>query len=216
MTDKLGNPAGFEKGSELPDAGDILASDSIGSYRVKFVDVNGVELNKDVVKYGNLDATYTIEALELYGYRLVEGSEATIIGTYAKEETVYTFVYELYTDKAELNALIDAELTEVDYIPETFADYKYAMVAAKEVQADETAHQRDVDAAVAALEAALEKVVFVKNYALYVEANYPFAASKYAAGYEAYQTAVDNAKAVLKENGDDAAAVKAAYDAINA
>ena len=215
MTAKLGDPAGFAKGSTLPVSGDILASDSIGSYRVKFVDKDGVTLHDDVVKYGNLEDAYTIEALDLYGYRLVEGSESTINGTYTNEEAVYTFTYELYTDKTQLNALIDAELNEVDYIPETFAEYKEAMVAAKLVQANASAHQRDVDAVVAEVEAALAKVVLVKNYALYVEANYPLAADGYAAGYEAYQEAVEQAKSVLAGNGD-ATAVKAAYDAINA
>ena len=214
MTAKLGNPAGFEKGSTLPVAGEILASDSIGSYRVKFVDKNGETLHDDVVKYGNLEAAYTIEALALYGYRLVEGSEATITGTYTNEEAVYTFTYELYTDKTELNALIDAELNEVEYIPETFVAYKEAMSAAKLVQANENAHQSDVDAVVADLQYALGKVVFIKYYALYVEANYPLAASGYSAGYEAYQEAIENAKSVLSGKGD-VTAVKNAYDQIN-
>ncbi len=211
--DVLGNVAGFEKGSELPDSGEFMSTESLGKVTLKYVSDTGKTLKNDVVKYGTVGNEYSFTADEIYGYKLV--SEATVSGIYSKEGDEYTFTYTLDCNKDALKAELDAALEEAQYIPETFASYKTALEAAQAVYDREDSEQIEVDEALKALTEAKAKAVLLKNFALYVETQYPLSDIGYQSGYTEYKAAVAAAEEVLFTNGDDAEAVKAALDSIN-
>ena len=50
----LGNVAGFEKGSTLPDVGEFLTAGDLGKITIRFVDENNQELKHEVTKYGTV------------------------------------------------------------------------------------------------------------------------------------------------------------------
>ena len=209
----LGNVAGFEKGSELPDSGEFQSAESLGKVTLKYVSDTGKTLKNDVVKYGNIGNEYSFTADEIYGYKLV--SEGTVTGTYSKEGDEYTFTYTLDCNKDALKAELDAALDEALYIPATFTEYKAALEAAQAVYDKADSEQTEVDDALKALTDAKAKAVLLKNFALYVETQYPLSDIGYQSGYTEYQAAVSAAEEVLFTQGNDAEAIQAALDSIN-
>ncbi len=209
---KLGDVAGFEKGSTLPEVGEIQSSDSMGSVTLRYVTDTGKVLKKDVVKYGMLDADYEFAAEEFYGYKVI--SESAVSGTYKKEGETITFLYQLDTDKSALEGALYPALDEVYYIAETFAEYKEACAAAEAVFENEMAEQIEIDAAYEALAGAKAKVVRLERFALYIETTYPIASDGYVEGYDAYQAAIEAGKEVLKDADTTAAQWLAALEAI--
>lgn len=192
---KLGNVAGFEKQSELPDSGEILPAEDLGKVTLRYVSNDGEILKNDVIKYGTIGEGYEFNGDDIYGYRLISNQPVT--GQYTKEGTVYTFVYELYCDKTELATEINNPLVVNNYIKETINDYKTAYDLAKDIYLNEASGQLAVDNALADLISAKNKAVELKYYPLYVEANYPLENNGYVSGYSQYQSAVTNAKSVL-------------------
>ena len=209
----LGNVAGFEKGSTLPDSGEFQSAESLGTVTLRYVSDTGKVLKEDVVKYGTIGNEYTFTADEIYGYKLV--SEGNVSGTYSKEGDVYTFTYTLFTDKTDLGAELEAKLNAADYIPATFAEYQTALDAAQAVYEQEDSEQLAVDKALAALTEAKAKAVLLKNFALYVETQFPLTDIGYQSGYTEYKAAVNAAKDVLYSQGNDAQAVAAALESVN-
>ena len=209
----LGNVAGFEKGSTLPDAGEFQSAESLGTVTLRYVSDTGKVLKEDVVKYGTIGNEYSFTADEIYGYKLV--SEGNVSGTYSKEGDVYTFTYTLFTDKTDLGAELEAKLNAADYIPATFAEYQTALDAAQAVYDQEDSEQLAVDEALAALTEAKAKAVLLKNFALYVETQFPLTDIGYQSGYTEYKAAVNAAEEVLYTQGNDAQAVAAALESVN-
>ena len=209
----LGNVAGFEKGSTLPDSGEFQSAESLGTVTLRYVSDTGKVLKEDVVKYGTIGNEYTFTADDIYGYKLV--SEGNVSGTYSKEGDVYTFTYTLFTDKTDLGAELEAKLNATDYIPATFAEYQTALDAAQAVYDQEDSEQLAVDEALAALTEAKAKAVLLKNFALYVETQFPLTDIGYQSGYTEYKAAVNAAEEVLYSQGNDAQAVAAALESVN-
>ena len=209
----LGNVAGFEKGSTLPDAGEFQSAESLGTVTLRYVSDTGKVLKEDVVKYGTIGNEYSFTADEIYGYKLV--SEGNVSGTYSKEGDVYTFTYTLFTDKTDLGAELEAKLNAADYIPATFAEYQTALDAAQAVYDQEDSEQLAVDEALAALTEAKAKAVLLRNFALYVETQFPLTDIGYQSGYTEYKAAVNAAEEVLYSQGNDAQAVAAALESVN-
>ena len=209
----LGNVAGFEKGSTLPDAGEFQSAESLGTVTLRYVSDTGKVLKEDVVKYGTIGNDYSFTADDIYGYKLV--SEGTVSGTYTKEGDVYTFTYTLFTDKTDLGAELEAKLNAADYIPATFAEYQTALDAAQAVYDQEDSEQLAVDEALAALTEAKAKAVLLRNFALYVETQFPLTDIGYQSGYTEYKAAVNAAEEVLYSQGNDAQAVAAALESVN-
>ena len=209
----LGNVAGFEKGSELPDAGQFQNAESLGKVTMKYVDEEGNAIRADVVKYGNVGDSYTFTAEAVYGYKLV--GEGTVSGTYTAEGDIYTFTFQLYTDKTALQAELNAPLTEADYIPETYAAYKTALEAAKIVNDKAGAHQSEVDGVLEALLEAKAQAVALEDYALYVQVTYPMEDIGYSTGYSEYLTAVEAGEEALYGTGGKEAALAAIMEAID-
>ncbi len=209
---KLGNVAGFEKGSTLPDVGEFLTAGDLGKITIRFVDENNQELKHEVTKYGTVGEEFEFSADPIYGYRVIDNKPIT--GTYTKEGAVYVFTYELYTDKAALNNEVTNALKEKDYINETFSEYEVALIAAKAINNKTDATQAEVDEVYDKLIKAKAKVVKIEYYALYVQSTYPLKKDDYVGGYEAYKQAVDAGKTLLFSDtlNDDTA--KAAYEAI--
>ncbi len=193
--EKLGNVAGFEKQSQLPDSGEFLLAEDLGKVTLKYVSESGKVLKNDVVKYGTVGEDFEFSGDDIYGYRLK--SDQAVSGKYTKEGVTFTFVYELYCDKTELANEINNPLLSENYIRETISDYNSLYQTAKEVYLDENSEQLAVDEALADLVSAKNKVVELKYYPLYVEANYPLKDKGYTTGYSQYQSVVANAKNVL-------------------
>lgn len=209
---KLGNVAGFEKGSTLPDAGEFLTAGDLGKITIRFVDENNQELKHEVIKYGTVGEKFEFSADPIYGYRVIDNTPIT--GTYTKEGAVYIFTYELYTDKAALNNEVTNVLKEKDYINETFSEYKTALIAAKAINDKTDATQAEVDEVYDELIEAKAKAVKIEYYSLYVQSTYPLKQDDYVGGYEAYKQAVDAGKALLSSNTLNAETAKGAYEAI--
>lgn len=89
----LGHVAGVEKGSTLPEVGEILPAENVGKVTLNFVSDTGKVLKDPVVKYGTIGDKYSFEADDIYGYRLV--SEGTVSGAYQKKIKV-TLLYMNY------------------------------------------------------------------------------------------------------------------------
>lgn len=209
---KLGNVAGFEKGSTLPDAGEFLTAGDLGKITIRFVDENNQELKHEVIKYGTVGEKFEFSADPIYGYRVIDNTPIT--GTYTKEGAVYIFTYELYTDKAALNNEVTNVLKEKDYINETFSEYKTALIAAKAINDKTDATQAEVDEVYDELIEAKAKAVKIEYYSLYVQSTYPLKHDDYVGGYEAYKQAVDAGKALLSSDTLNAETAKGAYEAI--
>ena len=209
---KLGNVAGFEKGSTLPDAGEFLTAGDLGKITIRFVDENNQELKHEVIKYGTVGEKFEFSADPIYGYRVIDNTPIT--GTYTKEGAVYIFTYELYTDKAVLNNEVTNVLKEKDYINETFSEYKTALIAAKAINDKTDATQAEVDEVYDELIEAKAKAVKIEYYSLYVQSTYPLKQDDYVGGYEAYKQAIDAGKALLSSDTLNAETAKGAYEAI--
>jgi len=209
---KLGNVAGFEKGSTLPDAGEFLTAGDLGKITIRFVDENNQEIKHEVIKYGTVGEKFEFSADPIYGYRVIDNTPIT--GTYTKEGAVYIFTYELYTDKAALNNEVTNVLKEKDYINETFSEYKTALIAAKAINDKTDATQAEVDEVYDELIEAKAKAVKIEYYSLYVQSTYPLKQDDYVGGYEAYKQAVDAGKALLSSDTLNAETAKGAYEAI--
>ena len=209
---KLGNVAGFEKGSTLPDVGEFLTAGDLGKITIRFVDENNQELKHEVIKYGTVGEKFEFSADPIYGYRVIDNKPIT--GTYTKEGAVYVFTYELYTDKAALNNEVTNALKEKDYINETFSEYKTALIAAKAINDKTDATQAEVDEVYDELIEAKAKAVKIEYYSLYVQSTYPLKQDDYVGGYEAYKQAVDAGKALLSSDTLNAETAKGAYEAI--
>lgn len=210
----LGNVAGFQMGSTLPDPGQFQNTESLGVVTLKYVSDTGKELMTDVLQYGTLGSAYTFQAEDIYGYKLV--SDATVSGTYTKQGATHTFTYTLNTDKAALGRELENALNPSDYIALTFAPYQSARDAAQKVYDQEDSEQLAVDEALALLTQAKEQAVLLRNFALYVETQFPLADVGYESGYAEYKAAVEAAREVLYTQGDDAQAVSDALASINA
>lgn len=211
---KLGNVAGFEKGSELPSVGEVLPSKDLGKVTLKYVSETGKVLKGDVVKYGVIGNDYTFEADKIYGYSLV--SEQTVSGKFDKEEKVYTFIYELYSDKTELKKEIDNSLDEDSYIRETYKEYKEVLVRAKEVYKSNETEQKEVDEVLKELLSAKKKAVSLEYYPLYIETEYTLNSDGFVSGYEHYSEAVESGKAILYSDDINVSSMREAFQVIKA
>ncbi len=212
LTTQLGQVAGIEKQSTLPEVGTFKVADDLGSVIIKCIDGNGNSLQEDITKYGELNSQYSFEAPAVYGYRVT--STSPLSGTYSKDGATLTFTYELYTDKTALNAELEDVIAQDTSIEETYEAYANALSAAQVVAADEDATQQEVDEVYEALMEAKAQVVANSDYALYSQVNYPLANEGYTSGYSDYEAAIEAGKEVLYADASSSTAKKAALDAI--
>ncbi len=196
LTEQLGHDGAWDRGQKLPSSGEILPAENVGKVTVSHVDGAGKKLAEDTVKYGVAGDPFSIEAPEIYGYRLVS-EKPTVTGTFTKEGVEVTFVYELFTNKDSLlEALATAPIASMG-IDATYEGVARALADGRAVFEDEEATQLQVDAALKAINDEVAEVVSIDRFALYVECTHPLKASDYVGGYDAYQTALDKAKALL-------------------
>ena len=192
----IGRAPGYD-GSELPAPGEIFSEGTLGTIVLRYVDTDGNSLRSDRTVYGLIDAQYTITPDKLYGYRFVS-MDKDAEGIYTEEEIVVNLTYELYTDKAELQAAVDNAVNADDCIPATYAAYGEALEAAKELLADDKATQEAVDAALNTLTNAQKQTISLDRVELYLEVTYPVQSVGYtSASYSNYTAAVASAKTVL-------------------
>lgn len=200
LTETLGHAAAWEKGTRLPDAGEILPAENVGKVTVHYVDAEGSPVADDTVSYGTIGDAYEVSAADVYGYRLLS-DEATVSGTFAKEDAEVTFVYELFTDKTALTDALAQAIPATQLIDQTSGDYLDALEAARAVHEDPKATQAQVDEALSAVTSGRAGAVRLENYALYAEVAHPLPEGDYVSGYDAYEQALDAARALI----DDAA-----------
>ncbi|WP_195989578.1 family 20 glycosylhydrolase [Clostridium sp. D53t1_180928_C8] len=208
----LGNVAGFEKGSELPSVGEIVPAEDLGKVTLKYVSTTGKSLKDDVVKYGTIGKDYTFEAEEIYGYRLI--SQEIVSGSFDKEDKTYTFTYELYCDKTELEKEVKNSLNEDNYIRETYNDYREALAIAKEVYEAEESEQIAVDEALKQLLNAKKKTVSLDYYPLYIETKYTLKGEGFVSGYDEYLSAIENGQTVLDSSNITIDSMREAFNSI--
>lgn len=194
---KLGNAAGFTKGSILPEVGEFQAGDTLGKITVYFKDQEGIEIKQPKTVYGTLGQTFEVIADDIYGYRLV--GEKTITGLYENQTHEHTFVYELFTDTTDLAAEVNNLLNEKVYIPQTYAAYKEAYDRAKTLLETPGIKQLDVDNALKELLAAKKQTVKIDWFALYKEVMNPLTDKSYISGFSQYEQAVENARQKLSD-----------------
>lgn len=210
---KLGHAAAWDRGEKLPDAGEILPAENVGKVTVHYVDESGKELKDPAVSYGMIGDEYTVEAPEIYGYRL-KSEDSSAKGTFSKEGAEVTFVYELFTNKADLGqALASAPIASMS-IEGTYEGMSDAVAAARAVFEKDDATQQEVDDALKALNAEVAESVPLSLYSLYIECTYPLQEGDYVAGYDAYAAAVESAKALLHKEGVTDEEARAALEAI--
>ncbi|MBQ8857592.1 MAG: family 20 glycosylhydrolase [Lachnospiraceae bacterium] len=213
ICNKLGHAPGYD-GSELPAPGEIFSEGTLGTVILRYVDKDGNSLRNDRTVYGLIDSEYTITPDKLYGYRFVS-MDKDAEGIYTEEEVLITLTYELYTDKAELQAAVDNAVKENDCIPGTYDNYGNALKEAKAVLADENATQPEVDEALEALTDAQEQTISLDRVDLYLEVTYPVGSAGYtAASYSNYTDAVTAGNTVLHQPNATEEEVAAALDNI--
>ena len=196
LTEQLGHDGAWDKGQKLPSSGEILPAENVGKVTVSYVDGAGKKLADDTVKYGMAGDPFTVEAADIYGYRLVS-EKPSVSGSFTKEGTEVTFVYELFTNKESLlEALATAPIASMS-INATYDGVAQALSAGRAVFENDGATQLEVDAALKAINDEVAASVPLDRFPLYVECAHPLKAADYTGGYDAYQTALDKAKALL-------------------
>ncbi len=196
LTEQLGHDGAWDMGQKLPSSGEILPAENVGKVTVSYVDGAGKKLADDTVKYGIAGDPFTVEAADIYGYRLVS-EEPSVTGSFTKEGVEVTFVYELFTNKASLlEALAAAPIASMN-IDATYEGVAQALATGRSVFEGDEATQLEVDAALKAINDEVAASVPLDRFPLYVECAHPLKASDYVGGYDAYKTALDKAEALL-------------------
>ncbi len=193
---KLGHVAGYEKKSQLPNSGEIQSAKDLGKVILKYVDQQGNTIKADDVKYGKIGELYEFKPEKIYGYRVID--ETAKKGVYEKE-AVYTFVYETYCDKAELEVEIKNALVKNDYIASTYSEYETVLQRAIEIYENSDSRQEEVDQIVKELQNTKGKAVKLEYYPLFVETQYPLENKGYISGYPEYIEKVNIAKEELTQ-----------------
>ena len=197
-------------------AAEFVAEGAMGIITLRYVDEDGNTLRKDRTLYGLVDDAYTIVPEAIYGYRFVS-MDADAEGIFTADKLTVTLTYEVYTDKAALQAAVDAEKAADNYIPATYEAYSAAIEAAKALLADAKATQIAVDAALEVLNNAEAGLVGLDRVELYLAVEYPVGQAGYnAATYNEYKAAVTAGEAVLANADANAEEVQAAVDNIKA
>ena len=93
LTEEIGNVAGYEKGSELPEVGEFSTLENLGKVVIKYQDTKGNTIKADDEMYGELGTNYSFTAPSIYLW-LAESDEA-VTGTYSKTAGEIIFVYDV-------------------------------------------------------------------------------------------------------------------------
>lgn len=91
LTETLGYPAGYEKGSVLPEVGEFTEAEAVARVWLRCVDEAGHMIREDQISYGEKGSSYEITAPEVPSMCAVTGVQS---GIYTEEEVTLTFVYE--------------------------------------------------------------------------------------------------------------------------
>ena len=212
LSETLGHGGAWEKGTKLPEAPAVLPSEDLGSVLVHFQDADGNKIAEDRTLYDTIGSTYTIEPDAIYGYRT---EQSAVSGTFEETRKEITFVYSLYTDWSELNALLENPYTKESVLPEGWEAYKEALDAAKALKGNASAHQRDVDDAAKALKTAQDALVSIGKYALSIEAADPVVESSVAQGWSDYASALEDAQTILNKADASREEIEQAVEALN-
>ena len=141
-------------GIDFPDSYTFEYLNDLGEW-VEVPNAAGYGLEEDILNQTTFDAITTT------GFRIVMQRQAGSFGLGVDEIEIYGKFVEEYIDKTELAAAIaEAEvLNEDDWTPETWAALAEALEAGKAVYDKPDATQEEVDAAAAAIRAAIEDLV---------------------------------------------------------
>lgn len=193
MCDTLGHAGAYEKGTKLEEAPEVLPSGDLGKVIVHYQDQDGNSLRADSVHYGLKGEAFSFGPASIYGYRAL--SDEAKSGVYDNENDIeLTFVYEMFTDYSALEAEAANAVAEDICMPEEYPAYAQALKNANEILAGRNSHQSVVDEAVTSLQQTKAALKNIAAYALHIETETPLKSSAYESGFEAYQTAVEQAK----------------------
>ncbi len=213
IANELGRAPAYD-GGELPESGDVLYEGEFGTIVIRYVDEEGNALKSERTIYGVLGDAYTVEPVDIYGYRFVS-MDKDAEGIFSEDEITYTLTYELYTDKADLYTEIENAKEAADYVPETYVNYKAAVEAAIALLRDPAAGQAAVDEALENLLEAKEELIPLSRLDLYMEVTYPIPAAGYTSNtYSTYQSAVSAGNTVLHKDAATEEEIAAAIAAI--
>lgn len=93
LTEEIGNVAGYEKGSELPEVGEFTELGDLGKVVIKYQDTEGNTIKADDVMYGVLDTEYSFTAPAIYKW--LATSDEAVTGKYSDKDGEIIFVYEV-------------------------------------------------------------------------------------------------------------------------
>ena len=122
-------------------------------------------------------------------------------------------------DKTELIQLIETYDNEAQYSPSTWSEFKTILDAAKQVVTDTEASEESVNAAIADLKAAAEKLVKVGDkteLAALLEQPREDAGKYTAASYSTYMQAIENAQLIMVDPEASDEDIKSALEALKA
>lgn len=196
LEETLGHGGAWTKGTKLPEAPAVLPAENLGSVLIHYQDENGQKIAEDRTLYDTIGTSYSIEPADVYGYRC---TQEAVTGAYAEDRKEITFVYSLYTDWSELDALLAHPYTQSDVLPDGWSAYKDALDAASALKAAGPAHQSEVDAAYTALKTAQDELVSMNRYVLWIEDQHPVEESSVTQGWSAYSAALEQARTILNK-----------------
>jgi len=131
---------------------------------VNYVDDLGAKIAESETKTGEIGTSYRFTPSVIAGYT----APAVVSGTFT-EDTTFTAVYTLSTDKSALAALLNGIVEQGEYTDESYRTYLSAVEAGQSVYNNSRALQADVDNAVKAINtaknalAAPSEVSFVRD-----------------------------------------------------
>lgn len=201
--DKAGRAPGYQ--SDLPAAGQVINSEDSAAIVIEYHDLDGNVLANNSVIYGINGNEYTITPQAIYGYKFVEASDG-LTGIFNGQKVI-VLTYQLSSDKTNLESLIKNIESQENYILPTYQDYQQAYIDAVNVYTNIKATQVEVDNAYQNLLAAIEKLVPISKQGIYNLVNSAILqqGSYSTASFNAYQNAINEAKALLTQEASEQA-----------
>lgn len=212
VMDTLGHGGAWTKGTTLPEAPAVLPAENLGSLTIHFKDEQGNTIAPDRVLYDQAGNSYSISPDSIYGYRC---EDEAVSGVYEEAGREITFVYSLYTDYSELDALLALPYEKEAVLPSGWDAYKEALDRAKALRETSSAHQSVVDEAKENLQAAIDDLVLIERYAIAMETTHPIVQSSVYSGWEDYASALAQARELLDGQQVSQEEISAAVEALN-
>ena len=114
MTEVIGNVAGYEKGSVLPEAGEFSELENLGKVVIKYQDTKGNTIKADDTMYGELGSKYSFTAPAIYLW--IAESDKAATGTYSEKDGEIVFVYDADPNPVMFPSDMDTYPSVTEYV----------------------------------------------------------------------------------------------------